>query len=71
MGLCGLTAPEAYGGSGPDILAAVAAIEERCRARSFLAGPFIQCAFYGGMNIWKTVRLSRRLLGLPTHGGLL
>lgn len=51
MGLCGLTAPEEFGGSGPDILAAVAAIEELCRAGSFLAGPFIQCAFYGGMNI--------------------
>jgi alkylation response protein AidB-like acyl-CoA dehydrogenase len=51
MGLCGLTVPEEYGGSGPDILAAVAAIEELCRAGSFLAGPFIQCAFYGGMNI--------------------
>lgn len=51
MGLCGLTVPEEFGGSGPDILAAVAAIEELCRAGSFLAGPFIQCAFYGGMNI--------------------
>ncbi|MDO9338575.1 MAG: acyl-CoA dehydrogenase family protein [Caulobacter sp.] len=51
MGLCGLTVPEEYGGTGPDILAAVAAIEELCRAGSFLAGPFIQCAFYGGMNI--------------------
>jgi len=51
LGLCGLTVPEEYGGTGPDILAAVAAIEELCRAGSFLAGPFIQCAFYGGMNI--------------------
>lgn len=51
LGLCGLTIPEEYGGTGPDILAAVAAIEELCRAGSFLAGPFIQCAFYGGMNI--------------------
>ncbi len=51
MGLCGLTVAEEYGGTGPDILAAVAAIEELCRAGSFLAGPFIQCAFYGGMNI--------------------
>ena len=51
LGLCGLTVPEAYGGTGPDIIAAVAAIEELCRAGSFLAGPFIQCAFYGGMNI--------------------
>lgn len=51
MGLCGLTVPELYGGSGQDILAAVAAIEELARAGPFLAGPFIHCAFYGGMNI--------------------
>lgn len=47
IGLCGLTIPEDYGGTGPDILAAVAAIEELCRAGSF-AGPFIQCASTAG-----------------------
>jgi alkylation response protein AidB-like acyl-CoA dehydrogenase len=51
LGLCGLTIDEDYGGSGQDILAAVAAIEELCRAGAFLAGPFIHCAFYGGLNI--------------------
>lgn len=51
MGVCALTVPEAYGGAGQDILAAVAAIEELSRAGAFLAGPFIHCAFYGGMNI--------------------
>ncbi|MDQ0463391.1 alkylation response protein AidB-like acyl-CoA dehydrogenase [Caulobacter ginsengisoli] len=51
LGLCGLTIDEEYGGSGQDILAAVAAIEELCRAGAFLAGPFIHCAFYGGLNI--------------------
>lgn len=51
LGLCGLTIEEEYGGSGQDILAAVAAIEELTRAGAFLAGPFIHCAFYGGLNI--------------------
>jgi alkylation response protein AidB-like acyl-CoA dehydrogenase len=51
LGLCGLTIEEEHGGSGQDILAAVAVIEELTRAGAFLAGPFIHCAFYGGLNI--------------------
>jgi len=51
MGICGLTVPEEHGGHGQDLLAAVAVIEELSRAGPFLAGPFIHCAFYGGMNI--------------------
>lgn len=51
MGLCGLTIAEAHGGLGEDIVAAVAAIEELSRAGPFLSGPFIHCAFYGGMNM--------------------
>lgn len=65
MGLCGLTVPEEYGGSGPDILAAVAAIEELCRAGSFLAGPFIQCAFYGGMNVLENGSPAQKAELLP------
>ena len=51
MGVCGLTIAEEHGGLGQDIVAAVAVIEELARAGPFLAGPFIHCAFYGGMNI--------------------
>jgi len=51
LGIMGLTIDETYGGSGRDILAAVATIEELCRAGAFLAGPFIHTAFYGGINI--------------------
>jgi alkylation response protein AidB-like acyl-CoA dehydrogenase len=65
LGLCGLTVPEEYGGTGPDILAAVAAIEELCRAGSFLAGPFIQCAFYGGMNILENGSAEQKAALLP------
>lgn len=65
LGLCGLTVPEEYGGTGPDILGAVAAIEELCRAGSFLAGPFIQCAFYGGMNILENGSAEQKADLLP------
>ncbi len=51
LGIMGLTVDQEYGGSGRDLLAAVAVIEELCRAGSFLAGPFIHTAFYGGINI--------------------
>lgn len=51
LGVCGLTIEEAYGGAGRDLVAAVAVIEELCRGGSFAAGPFVHCAFYGGMNI--------------------
>jgi alkylation response protein AidB-like acyl-CoA dehydrogenase len=51
LGVCGLTVAEEYGGQGRDLVAAVAVIEELCRGGAFLAGPFIHCAFYGGMNI--------------------
>jgi alkylation response protein AidB-like acyl-CoA dehydrogenase len=51
LGVCGLTIPEKYGGSGVDIVAAIAVIDELCRRGWTLAGPFIHCAFYGGVNI--------------------
>ena len=50
-GVCGLTIDEAYGGQGRDLVAAVAVIEELCRGGTFAAGPFIHCAFYGGINV--------------------
>jgi alkylation response protein AidB-like acyl-CoA dehydrogenase len=51
LGVCGLTIDEEYGGQGRDLVAAVAVIEELCKKGAFAAGPFIHCAFYGGMNI--------------------
>ncbi len=51
LGVCGLTVDESHGGSGRDIVAAVAVIEELCRKSTALAGPYIHCAFYGGLNI--------------------
>lgn len=51
LGVCGLTIDERYGGAGRDLVAAVAVIEELTRRGGFAAGPFIHCAFYGGLNI--------------------
>lgn len=73
MGLCGLTVSEQYGGQGQDILAAVATIEELSRAGAFLVGPFIHCAFYGGMNITENGSEAQKAELLPrlAHGELL
>ena len=65
MGLCGLTVPEEYGGAGQDIVAAVAVIEELSRAGAFLAGPFIHCAFYGGLNIAENGSPEQKAALLP------
>lgn len=73
MGLCGLTIDEEFGGSGQDIVAAVAAIEELCRVGPALAGPFIHCAFYGGMNIGEngSPEQKRELLPKLARGDML
>jgi alkylation response protein AidB-like acyl-CoA dehydrogenase len=65
MGLCGLTVPEEFGGQGQDVVAAVAVIEELSRAGAFLAGPFIHCAFYGGMNIAENGSDAQKAALLP------
>ena len=65
MGICGLTVDEAYGGLGQDVYAAVAVIEELCRAGAFLAGPFIHCAFYGGMNMSENGTDAQKAAYLP------
>lgn len=73
LGVCGLTIDEEYGGQGRDLVAAVAVIEELCRAGSFAAGPFIHCAFYGGMNVSEngSPEQKRELLPKLARGELL
>lgn len=51
LGVTALTVPEEYGGTGVDILAAVAVIEELSKRGTSLAGPYIHCAFYGALNV--------------------
>jgi len=51
LGVCGLTIDEQYGGFGRDLVAAVVVIEELCTRSTSLGGPYIHCAWYGGINI--------------------
>jgi len=51
LGVFGLTIPEQYGGSGPDIVAAMVTIEELMRRSQSVAGTYIRGACYAGMNI--------------------
>jgi alkylation response protein AidB-like acyl-CoA dehydrogenase len=51
LGVCGLTIDREFGGAGRDIVAAVAVIEELATRGWALAGPYIHCAFYGGINL--------------------
>ncbi len=72
-GVCGITIEEEYGGQGRDIVAAVAVIEELCRGGAFAAGPFIHCAFYGGINLSEngSEEQKRELLPRLARGELL
>lgn len=65
LGLIGLTVPEAYGGAGVDITAAVAVIEELAQGGTSLAGPYIHAAFYGGMNLVENGSPEQRETLLP------
>ncbi len=73
LGVCGLTIDEAYGGAGRDLVAAVAVIEELCQRGAFAAGPFIHCAFYGGVNLSEngSPEQKRELLPRLARGELL
>jgi alkylation response protein AidB-like acyl-CoA dehydrogenase len=73
LGVCGLTIDEAYGGAGRDLVAAVAVIEELTRRGGFAAGPFIHCAFYGGLNVSEngSEEQKRALLPKLARGELL
>jgi alkylation response protein AidB-like acyl-CoA dehydrogenase len=65
LGVCGLTIDEEYGGQGRDLVAAVAVIEELCRGGACLAGPFIHCAFYGGINLSENGSAAQKQSYLP------
>jgi len=51
LGVTGLTVPEEYGGSGPDVLATMVAIEELSTRSMAVCSPYIQTACYAGMNL--------------------
>ncbi len=51
LGVTGLTIDEHHGGSGPNITATMAVIEELSKRSLAVAVPYIMCACYAGMNI--------------------
>lgn len=65
LGLCGLATPESHGGTGRDILAVVAVIEELARRHISLAGIYIQNIIYGSMNILESGTAEQRDRLLP------
>lgn len=65
LGFTALTVPEAHGGAGCDLVAAVAVIEELSMAGPFLAGPYIHTAFYGGMNLSENGSEAQKAAYLP------
>jgi alkylation response protein AidB-like acyl-CoA dehydrogenase len=73
LGVCGLTIDEAYGGAGRDLVAAIAVIEELARGGAAIAGPYIHCAFYGGLNVSEngSEAQKRELLPRLARGELL
>lgn len=65
LGVTGLTIPEAYGGAGVDIVSAIVVIDELARRGTSLAGPYIHCAFYGGMNLVESGSEAQKRAYLP------
>ena len=51
LGVTSLTVPEEYGGSGKDMVATIAIIEELASRSLGIASGFIFCACYAGLNI--------------------
>jgi alkylation response protein AidB-like acyl-CoA dehydrogenase len=65
LGLCGLTIPEAYGGAGRNIPAALAVVEELSMKSLALAVPYIMSTFYGGINLLECGTEEQKHLFLP------
>ena len=51
LGVCGMTVPEEYGGSGRDILATMVTVEELSRRSMVIGTLYLMNACYGSMNI--------------------
>jgi alkylation response protein AidB-like acyl-CoA dehydrogenase len=65
LGVLGLTVPEAYGGAGRDILAAMVVIEELSRRSFAVSVPYIMGACYAGMNIVDCASEEQKRRWLP------
>ncbi len=65
LGVFGLTVPEAYGGSGPDITATMAVIEELAKRSTAIACSYIMGVCYAGMNLVESGSDAQRAELLP------
>ncbi len=73
LGVMGLTVPEEYGGSGRDITATVAVIEELCSRSLAVGGGYINSACYAGLNLAEvgSEQQKRDLLPRVANEGLI
>ena len=73
LGVTSLTVPEEYGGSGIDMVATIATIEELSSRSIGIASGFIQCACYAGLNILESGSIEQKneLLPRVANGELL
>lgn len=69
LGAMGLTIPEEYGGSGRDITATVAVIEELCTRSLSVGGGYIQSACYAGLNLQEVASEAQKAELLPRVAG--
>ena len=65
LGVAGSTIPEDYGGTGRDIPATMATVEELARRSFPMAVAYIACACYGGMNILASGSEAQKRALLP------
>ena len=73
LGVVGLTVPEEFGGSGPDILATMVTIEELATRGMAVVNGYIMAACYAGMNLAEvgSPEQKRELLPRVASGDLL
>jgi len=73
LGVMGLTVPEEFGGSGPDVPATIAVIEELATRSIAVCSPFIQTTCYAGMNLVElgSDEQKRKLLPLVAAGKMI
>ena len=65
MGMMGLTVEERHGGSGVDIYATMAVIEELAKRSVAVACPYIMAVCYAGMNVGESASEAQKQELLP------
>lgn len=65
MGMMGLTVDERFGGSGVDIYATMAVIEELAKRSVAVACPYIMAVCYAGMNLGESASEEQKQALLP------